>query len=611
MNDDDNAPDFKQPDVATNSEQVAEPPQPSPEPNEPIEPTPLPTTEPSGFKKKLAQFKSYYGSHKKLAIPATVVLVIGLLLAVPVTRYALLGTFIKKDFTATVLDSKTNQPVSSVKLTLDGKTAETDQSGMAKFTGVKVGNHTLTATKKYYTDTETDVLVPVMGGSQSAEVKLTATGRQVKVSVTNKLNGKGVQSALVSAADTEAKTDEKGEATIVLPADKDSQDAEITADGYNKQTAKISVSEGDISDQNKFTVTPSGKIYFLSKRTGKINVMKSDLDGSNAVVVLEATGNEEDTDTILLASQDWKYLALKSRRNSADKPASLYLIDTSNDKLTNMDEGDATFTMVGWSGHNFVYQVQRDKVGFHQPNKYSLKSYNAEASKITVLDNTAGEGTGASSYYGSDYKSEYYGQTILLDGQVNYTKTWVAGTYTADGSYLAGKNSGIYTVGVDGQGKKTLKSFEASKTSSIESKLYEPKEIYYRVYTNGGQEYYEYHNGSISTKGDLSATFNGVYPTFLISPNNTQTFWAESRDGKNTLFIGNAEGEDSKPVAELSEYAAYGWFTNDYILLSKNSSELYVVGAAEIKDSNIPVKVTDYHKPNTVFYGYGGGYGGL
>lgn len=580
---------------------------------EEIDTTPLSTGPRKGFKHKLASCKSYYVSHKKLTVPLTVLFVVLLLLAIPFTRYTLLGTVIKKDFTATVLDSKTNKPISSVDLVLDGKTAKTDQSGVAKFNAVKVGPHTLKASKKYYTDSSSNVLVPLTGEGVSSEVKLTATGRQVKVSVANKINGQAIPGAVISAAGTEAKTDDKGEAVIVLPPDADSQEATVTADGFNKLVAKAAVVEGDsVVAENKFAITPAGKVYFLSKRTGKINVMKSDLDGTNSSVVVEATGNEEDTDTILLASQDWKYLALKSRRDTTSKPASLYLIDTSNDKLTNMDEGDATFTMIGWSGHNFVYQVQRDKVAYNQPNKYSLKSFNAEAAKITVLDNTAGEGTGASSYYGTDYKSEYYGQTILLDGQVNYTKSWVAGTYTADGSYLAGKNSGIYTVGVDGKNKKTLKSFEANKVSSIESKLYEPKEIYYRTYTNtGAQEFYEYHNGSVSTKGDLSSTFNGIYPTFLISPDNTRTFWAESRDGKNTLFLGNAEGADSKTLAELSEYAAYGWFSNNYLLLSKNSSELYIVGASELTDQNVPIKVTDYHKPNTVFYGYGGGYGGL
>lgn len=572
-----------------------------------------PAPAPKGLKQKLAKFKAYYVSHKKLTIPLTVLLVVGLLLAIPVSRYALLGTVIKKDFTATVLDAKTNQPVSSVELHLNGQTAKTDQAGIAKFTSVKVGPHELTATKKYYTDAVAQAVVPVTGSGGSTELKMTPTGRQVKVMVTNKITGAGLKDASVNAADTEAKTDDKGEATIVLPADKETLEATVTAEGYNKLTATVSVVEADkVADKNKFAVTPSGKIYFLSKRTGKINVMKSDLDGANAAVVLEATGNEDDGDTILLASQDWKYLALKSRRSGTDKPASLYLIDTANgDKLTTMDEGDASFTMTGWSGHNFVYQVQRDKVQLWQPNKYSLKGYDADSSKINVLDNSAGEGTGGYAYYGTDYRSEYFSSIILVGDQVSYTKSWISGQYLAGSQPLAGKQHGIYLVGVGGQNKKLVKGFDATTTSSLEGKLYEPGEVYYRVYAGDKAEFYELENGTVSTKGDLTAAFNSFYPTYLASPSNDKTFWAEPRDGKNTLFVGDAKGDNTTTVSQLSEFAAYGWFTQEYVLLSKNSSELYIAGASEFKDANVPVKITDYHKPNTTFYGYGGGYGGL
>src|SRR6185369_16053847 len=114
-------------------------------------------------------------------------------------------------------------------------------------------------------------------------------------------------------------------------------------------------------------------IYFLSKASGKIDVVKTNLDGTDRQTVLAGTGKEEDTDTILLASRDWKYLALKSRRDG--KAVKLYLIDTSNDKLTTIDEGNATFDMVGWQNDYFVYYVYRNNVKSWQPKGSSLKSY--------------------------------------------------------------------------------------------------------------------------------------------------------------------------------------------------------------------------------------------
>jgi hypothetical protein len=94
----------------------------------------------------------------------------------------------------------------------------------------------------------------------------------------------------------------------------------------------------------------------------------------------------------------------------------------------------------------------------------------------------------------------------------------------------------------------------------------------------------------------------------LLSPSADQTFWSESRDGKNTLFIGDQGGQNGKQIASLSDYNTFGWFTDDYLLVSKNSSELYIMDKA---GKQAALKVSDYHKPTQNFYGYGGGYGGL
>lgn len=85
----------------------------------------------TGFKAKLHACKAAYVRHKKISIPATIIALLLVLLAIPVTRYQLLGLVIKKDYSVTVLDSKTNKPISSVDVSLGGKTAKTDQSGKA------------------------------------------------------------------------------------------------------------------------------------------------------------------------------------------------------------------------------------------------------------------------------------------------------------------------------------------------------------------------------------------------------------------------------------------------------------------------------------------------
>src|SRR5438477_10713787 len=82
------------------------------------------------LKGKLAgKHKDLWGwitTHKKISIPAAVVLPLVLLMLVPFTRYAIAGLFVKQNLQVTVVDSETNKPVTSASLTLQGVHALTN-----------------------------------------------------------------------------------------------------------------------------------------------------------------------------------------------------------------------------------------------------------------------------------------------------------------------------------------------------------------------------------------------------------------------------------------------------------------------------------------------------
>lgn len=571
---------------------------------------PLPkSSKPNDFKSKLARFKGWYLAHKKLAIPLTVVAVALLILAIPWTRYKSLGLVLKKDYSIQVIDSTTGNPVSGATVGYGSISAQTDGSGTAKLKHIKVGPHSFAVAKKYYKDGHISATVPILSQKKAPKLELVATGRQVKVNIVNTINKKAIYNVNIKVADITAKTDSSGNAILVLPPGVAQQKAELSLDGYVTSAVVIKVSDSKI-EENKFTLTPAGKIYFLSKRTGKIDVMKSNLDGTDQQVVLAGTGKEDDTDTILLASRDWKYLALKSIREG-DK-AKLYWIDTSTDKLNTLDEGDAEFTVVGWSGNTFIYKVVRNSVADWQANKAALKSFDAKTAKLTILNQTSGVGDGP-----NNYGREYYSGEFIIDDSVVFSKIWYA--YSESNPFLlAGKQLGIYSINVNGSGFKTLKTFVYATNYgySLNSVLYKPKEIYYALYADSGQYYFEYNNGEFKEDANLKDSYdkfvNSPYPTYLLSPSGKQTFWREARDGKSSLLVGDSDGKNEKEITKLSEeFQNYGYYTDDYILVSKKSSELYIMPASGVKAESELIKITDYHKPAYVFYGYGGGYGGL
>jgi hypothetical protein len=285
----------------------------------------------------------------------------------------------------------------------------------------------------------------------------------------------------------------------------------------------------------------------------------------------------------------------------------VYLIDTTqNDKLITIDQGNADFSLVGWSGDRFIYQVSRNTVSDWQPNQQALKSLDATTGQTLLLDQTQGSGTNQ-----GDFVKQVFGSPYIIGDQVVYAKNWSANYSVA--AQLNGKQAELDTIGAGGSGHKTLKTFAPASGDttyiSIDARLYEPNALYV-AFNNGGQyDYYTYEDGKVSADTSLTEDkyFNTPYPTYLLSPSANSTFWTEQRDGKNTLFVGNADAKNSKQVASLSPYNTYGWYADDYLLVSKGSSELYIMPAA----GGAPQKITDYYKPAVNYNGYGGGYGGL
>ncbi len=564
----------------------------------------VPTQETNSKNGKIKQFVSWYKSHKKISIPASVLIVLLILFAIPFSRYGILGLFLKQDIAIHVKDSQTGKAISEASVSVAGKNATTGSDGDAHLSSVPVGNHKVVVTKKYYADSSSNALVPIRKSKASFEISLKATGRQVPVRVVNKVGGQPVENVLVKTIDTQARTDKEGKAIVVVGVDQTSQKVTLSGDGYNQNEAELKVTEQE-DPANTFQVTPAGKIYFLSKKSGKVDVVKTNLDGSDRKTVLAGTGKEDTYDTVLLASRDWKYLLLKSKRDGGDSEK-LFLIDTSNDSTKTIDEGNASFTLNGWTGHSFVYTVNRKGLQLWQDKATALKSYDADNKKINVLDETVGIGTG-----NYDYAKQTISNVYVLPTKVVYTKVWDQG-----GIYdPSNRKTQIVSVDPSGSNKASLKDFStapADRVTYIFAKLYEPEEIYFEVYSyNAQNQFVEYKDNKVQNSTITQDTFSKFYPTYLLSPSGKQTFWYEPRDGKNTLFVGDKDGENEKEVASLSEFIPYGWYTDDYLLVSKNSSELYILPKSGVKDLSQVLKVSDYHKPSADFTGYGGGYGGF
>lgn len=550
-------------------------------------------------KNGLQRFGAWFWRKKWLTIPGVVVIIVAILVAIPMTRYAMTSWFWKESITISVTDTGNHQPVSEATVAVAGQTLKTDKDGKAKFAAIPVGDQTINISKKYYKDAVLQTTVPWFAGGKTFDQSLEATGRVVDVTVTHKISGAALANVAINVAnEPQAHTDDKGLAHLVIPADKTELAVTLAADGYNATQAVLKQ-----SGNNTFQLVPTGKVFFLSKQSGSIDVVSTNLDGSDRKVVVAGTGNEENTNTLLLASRDWKYLALKSKRE-ANKPAALYLINTSKGELELVDQGKIELSTIGWSGHSFFYQIYRQDKKLSENGREAIKTYNADSRKLTIVDESQAMALDSNSQYSQSLSNHY-----ITDQAVVYTRTWSRSGYVPSVPVPTDKTSDIIRVNSDGTGKKILKSYPSQTLSYISAKLYAPQEIYFQLNAeNGKQTYAEIEDGAFHDGAD-GDKFDSQYPTFLMSPDGKQAFWSESRDGKNTIFIGDKNANNKQEVAVKSEYQAFGWFTDEYVLMQKGGSELYITTTKQLKAGAAPLKVSDYHKPGNL-NGYGYGYGG-
>ncbi|PLS80973.1 hypothetical protein CYG49_03515 [Candidatus Saccharibacteria bacterium] len=541
-----------------------------------------------------ARLKQSISGHKKRTAAIAVVLLLALsggAVYATDARFAVMNALGKASAEVIIFDEKTQQPIPDASITIAGQTAQTDKRGVAKLSNLSYGRAEASVKKFAYADKSEQTLIERENGTYRFALK--PTGTPVSIKVKNGISATPVKGAKISFGESDAVSNEKGEVSLSIPP-QDAPKATITiqADGFNGAKAEVELAQTKIND---VTLTPAGKVFFLSKRTGKINVMKSNLDGTNPEVVVEGTGNENDHQTVLLASRDWKYLMLRAARNGSTP--SIYLIDSATGKLTNVDEGkNAQFEPVGWHEHTFIFKVIRQDRKAWENGQAALKAFNADTQKLATLDETVGEG--------SEYAhtSQYFSDVIILKDNLVYAK--VANNY-----FHKPKDNEIMSVRSDGSGKKVVQSFGEEAMYGVQVQSNKPQSAYFVVHSQKGRLFYEYENGSLQKKDITDAAFDAAfYPAYSVSPSGNKTFWNEPRDGKSTLMVGDRDGKSAKEVANKTEFASLGWFGEDYLLATKENSELFILPSSGVSEARPALKITDYHSAAQQLGGYGYGH---
>jgi hypothetical protein len=492
--------------------------------------------EKTSFKNQLQNFfKAWWNNHyARYGTLAVVLMAIIIALVLPVSRYFLMNLVtIRASARVTVLDESSQQPLKNVQISLGGENSLTGSDGIARIGHIKLGKTKLLIQKRAYGVITKQVTIG-WGSNPLGSQSLKVIGSQYVVIVKDFLSGKPIENAEASSGDANASSDKDGKILLAVEPGEDTQ-ITVTVSAKSYRDEKLTFKLDSKADQS-ISMVPARKEAFVSKRSGKYDVYKIDVDGKNEVVVLKGTGFEQDAIALLPHPTD-EVAALVSTRDGV-RNSDGFLLST----LTLINLGDNSskslgsterIRLVGWLDSRLVYVQIAAGASAANSKRYRLTSY----------DYKSGDKRDIAS-------ANYFNDVRIANGSIYYAIS--SGNSSSGGVNLTRSNG-------DGSSKQVIISQEVWNIFRVS---YEDLKVV------AGQNWYAYKLGNLTaTKLDGSP----VTPTnriYMDSGDKLHSLWVDNRDGKGVLISYDTSSKTDKILKNQSglDDSSLRWLSNSTLI---------------------------------------------
>lgn len=518
------------------------------------------------FKQKLGSlFKRWWNNPlaRYGTLGALFVLIVGCLL-LPNSRYWLLNTAgvrVKSSFR--VVENDSERPVSGAIVSLGGKFARSDEEGNVNFSGLKQGKNQLTIEKRGFGNQDRNVVLG-WGSNPLGNQSLEVTGTQYTFFVKDWLSDKPLESAKAAVAGVDALIDDEGKIVLTVPQETaDTDQITITSEGY--RDAKFAVGEIDSKVEQQLKMVPAKKHVFISKRAGRFDVFKIDVDGKNEELLLKATGKERDTISVI-PHESGEVVALTSTRDN-DRNKDGYVLDGLF--IVNVNSGDIVkvsrseqINVVGWEGDKLVYSQIVEGTSGANPNRSKIISYDYRATTKQDLAS-----------------ANYFNSVLLFNNKVYY----------AVSSYAVPASSAkFFRIDVDGKGQIKLLDKEVWSIYQVQ-----PDELYLNA---SNSEWYEVKASSTSAVKISEQPNDQDSRRYVSGPGENLDIWVDYRDGKSVLLIDEGDTDRTLTTASGITYPIR-WLSNKHVIYriqDGRENADYIINI----DGGSPQKITDVSSNN-------------
>lgn len=475
-------------------------------------------------------------------------------------RYRLLGLFLKGQVQVSVVDSTTSKPLAGVQATIAQTQATSDSKGNIVLNRVQLGRHPLTLAKPGY-QSFTDTVAVFIGHNNFGQVRLVSVGIPVSFKVTESIGNQPLVGATVSSGSDNELSAADGTVSLNLPPGDQAQ-ATVSLKGFTPQTLNVKLPPRGVV---AVKLVPSVKDYFLSNRSGRMDLYQSNVDGSNQSILLAGTG-KENSSTSILTSDDASIIALLSSREGQHTPGGdllpmLYLVNPSSAQLTKISS-DVGIALIGWVDHTLIYST-------YASGTSRVLSYNANNGQTLQLA-----------------AAPNFAATELLDGRFYYSVDDVGGEI------------GLYTILPNGADKRHIFDQPANLTRTARSV------ITFSSSDNSVTSWYTYDDTGSGKLTKLAGEPPLVEDRYLaLNASGDQGAVVLVRDGRQEIYLTDSNGQNEKRLTTIgSVQFVQRWIDDNYLIFRvSNPTETadYIVNVT----GGPAVKISDVYSGGS-FYGY-------
>ncbi len=516
----------------------------------------------TGFRQKLKNFfASWWQSRRarKATIGGLIVLLFALIM-VPPSRYFILNTAgIRASASLMVLDDSTQQPLKNVNVKLAGKSAQTNNEGRVRLEGLRLGASDLVIEKRAFAPLNRKITIG-WGSNPLKDFGITPVGSRYSFTLTDFLSGKPVEKAEATSGEANAVSDKDGKLVLTIDkSDKEEFKVNISAESYRSEELTINA---DDKSEHPLKLAAARKHVFISKRNGKYDVYKIDVDGKNEEIVLKGSGSERE-DMILVPHPSHDVAALISTRENVRNRegyllSTLNVIDLGSDNTASKVIQSERIQVVDWLGDRLVYVQIAAGSSASSPNRHRLMSYDYKTEDNKELAT-----------------SNYFNDVLSANGQVYFA---------ASAAYQTGGEVNFSRINADGSNKQTVLDKEVWNIFRTE---------YDRLSLSVQQEWYDYRLGG--NKPEKASGPPVVLKTriYMDSPDKQRSLWAEDRDGKGVLLAYDVPSKSDKVLRTQSGLKyPLRWLNNTSIIYRIHTDQETADYAMNLNGGE-PVKIRD------------------